>query len=137
MAARLLIVVLATVAAVPNLWSESADCGASVVVIPNGRITESRVAANATYWYGIYAQAGHSYAVEFESPADNYFSQNQTTPQFWNLAVYGPNDALLGCHGTSSVQVTLNSGYAPVIQKNSNGSGRRGNTQCRKWRLRC
>jgi hypothetical protein len=37
------------------------------------------------FWYGIFAQAGHSYTVEFEPPADNYL--NATKPQFGAISV--------------------------------------------------
>lgn len=103
--------------------AESPDCSAPVLIIADGRITQSSFPQNATFWYGIYAQAGHSYSVEFEPPADNY--TNNTKVQFAPLIVFGPGDALQVCHGTSSVAVTQNSGYAPVILKDSNGAGRR------------
>ena len=109
--------------AVPGLFAESPDCTAPVIIIPDGRITTSTFPQLSTYWYGIYAQAGHSYAVEFEPPADNFVSPVKI--QFTGLGVFGPNDFLQLCHGTSSVAVTQNSGYAPVILKNGNGAGRR------------
>jgi hypothetical protein len=51
--------------------------------------------------------------VEFEPPADNYF--NTTHPSFNPLSVFTPTEFLQSCRGTSSVTVTQNSGYAPVI----------------------
>ena len=103
--------------------AESKDCSAPVLIIPDGRLTASTFPQNTTYWYGIYAQAGHSYSVEFEPPADNYL--NTLRPQFQPLGVFGPTDSLLACTGSSSVAVTQNSGYAPTIFKNGNGAGRR------------
>src|SRR5664279_5573231 len=116
---------LATVAlvAVPHARAESTDCTTPVLVIADGRITQSTFPQNTTYWYGIHAQAGHSYSVEFEPPADNYV--NAVRVQFTTLAVFGPGDTMQGCSGSSSVAVTQNSGYAPVILKNGNGAGRR------------
>ena len=105
------------------LHAESSDCSAPVLIIPDGRLTQSSFTQNSTFWYGIYAVAGHSYAVEFEPPADNYSGASHA--MFLPLAVYGPNDALAGCRGTSSVQVTTNSGSAPTILKNGYGAGRR------------
>ena len=107
------------------MWvsAESTDCSTPVIIITDGRITQSTFGQTATYWYGIYAQAAHSYAVEFEPPADNYY--NTTKVQIATLGVFGPNDAIPACHGTSTVAVTQNSGYAPVIFKNGNGAGRR------------
>src|SRR5664279_6406221 len=116
---------LATVAlvAVPHARAESTDCTTPVLVIADGRITQSTFPQNTTYWYGIDAQVGHSYSVEFEPPADNYL--NATRVQFTTLSVFGPGDTMQGCRGSSSVAVTQNSGYAPVILKNGNGAGRR------------
>src|ERR1019366_6421335 len=107
----------------PRTLAESTDCTAPVLIIADGRGTESLFSQNTTYWYGIYAQAGHSYAVEFEPPADNYL--NATRVQFATLSVFGPGDTLRACRGSSSVAVTQNSGYAPVILRSGNGAGRR------------
>jgi len=106
-------------------WSvaESTDCTTPVIIIPDGRLTQSSVPQNATFWYGIYAQANHSYSVEFEPPADNYLTGAR--PQFGTLSVFSPTDYLQACRGSSSVAITPNSGYAPVILKNGNGAGRR------------
>ena len=109
--------------AAPGALAESTNCATPVLIIADGRITESTFPQNTTFWYGIYAQAGHSYSVEFEPAADNYV--NTTRVQFATLGVFGPSDSLAGCHGISSVTVTQNSGYAPVILKNGNGAGRR------------
>ena len=105
------------------VWAESTDCTRPVLIIADGRVTASTFPQNTTYWYGIYAQAGHSYSAEFAPPADNY--QNLTRVQFTTLSVFAPGDTLQSCHGASSVVVTQNSGYAPVILKNGNGAGRR------------
>jgi len=107
----------------PRALAESTNCATPVLIIADGRITQSTFPQNTTFWYGIYAQAGHSYSVEFEPPADNYL--NTSGVQFAALGVFGPGDYLAGCHGVSSVTVTQNSGYAPVILKNGNGVGRR------------
>lgn len=108
---------------VPFVQAESTDCTTPVLIITDGRVTQSTFPQSTTYWYGIYAQAGHSYSVEFEPPADNYVSVSQV--QFSALGVYSPSDPLQACRGTSSVNVTQNSGYAPVILKTPNGAGRR------------
>ena len=106
----------------PLILAESSDCSFPVLIIPDGRLTQSSITQNTTFWYGIYAVIGHSYSVEFEPPADNYTGASHVI--FSQPTVYGPND-LAGCRGTSSVQVTPNSGYAPTILKNGNGAGRR------------
>lgn len=117
----LLLVMLSIVTS--TLWCESTDCGSPVLIVVDGRITGSTFPASTTYWYGIYGQAGHSYSVEFEPPADNFVGAAKV--QFAPIGVFGPNDALVGCRGTSSLTVTQNSGYAPVILKGGNGAGRR------------
>jgi hypothetical protein len=106
-----------------SCFAESTDCTAPVLIIPDGRLTQSTFPQNTTFWYGIYTQANHSYSVEFVPAADNF--QNNYRPQFGTVAVFGPTDSLQNCHGTSSVAVTPNSGYSPVILKNSAGAGRR------------
>src|SRR5208283_3967439 len=103
--------------------AESTDCTTPVIIIPDGRLTQSSFPQNTTLWYGVYAQVNHSYSVEFEPPADNYL--NAIRPRFGALSVFGPTDYLQACRGSSSVAVTPNSGYAPVILKNGNGAGRR------------
>jgi hypothetical protein len=115
------LVILAAMA--PTALAESTDCTTPVVIIPDGRITQSSFPQNTTYWYGIYAQAGHSYSVEFEPPADNFL--NASRPQFNSIGIFAPNDFLQACRGNSSVTVTQNSGISPVILKNPNGAGRR------------
>jgi hypothetical protein len=105
------------------LLAESTDCTTPVIIVPDGRTTQSTFPGLGSYWYGIYAQAGHSYSVEFAPPADNYVNTQKVL--FVGLTVFGPNDALAGCHGTSSVTVTQTSAYAPVILKSGNGAGRR------------
>jgi hypothetical protein len=117
----LLIVVLAIASALA--LAESTDCTSPVLIISDGRITQSTFSQNSTYWYGVYAQSGHSYSIEFEPPADNYATTLKV--QFNPATVFGPADSLLACRGISSVSVTQNSGYAPVILKNGNGMGRR------------
>ncbi len=116
----LVVIVVATVA--PLALAESTDCTTPVLIVTDGRVTQSAFSQNSTYWYGIYAQAGHSYSVEFVPPADNYL--NSTHVQFGPIAVFGPGDYMQGCRGNSSVLVTQNSGYSPVL-RNSNGTGRR------------
>jgi hypothetical protein len=117
-----LLLVTVALVAVPQVLAESTLCGYPVLIIPDGRITHSTFGQNTSYWYGVYAQAGHSYAVEFEPPADNYL--NTTTVQFSPIGVFGSYD-LSVCRGSSSVAVTPNSGSAPAILKNGNGAGRR------------
>jgi hypothetical protein len=107
----------------PWVFAESTDCTAPVIIIPDGRLTQSSFPQNTSYWYAINAQARHSYSVEFEPPADNYL--NTVRPRFAPLSVFAPTDFLQSCHGSSSVVVTQNSGYAPAILVNSNGAGRR------------
>ena len=121
---RRVVVGLALISAfATHLAAESTDCGAPVLIVADGRSTQSLFPQNATYWYGIYALAGHSYSVEFVPQADNFAGSGK--PQFSLLAIFGPNDSLQGCRGTSSVPVWQNSGYAPVILKSGNGAGRR------------
>lgn len=114
---------LLCIALVSSAFAESTDCSVPVLLVPDGRITQSTIPQSTTYWYGIYAQANHSYSVEFVPAADNYF--NVSRPQFNVISVYSPSDYLQSCRGTSSVTVTANSGYSPVILKNGNGAGRR------------
>jgi hypothetical protein len=102
--------------------AESTDCTAPVIIIPDGRLTQSSFPQNTTFWYGIYAQSRHSYSVEFEPPADNYL--NAIRPRFSPIAIFAPTDFLQACRGASTVAVTQNSGYAPVIMASSNGAGR-------------
>jgi len=116
------LVVCAGAILAPLVSAESTDCTTPVLIVTDGRFTASTFAQGATYWYGIYAQGGHSYAVEFVPAADNYL--NAVTVQFGPISVYGPTDTLPGCHGNSTVSVTQNSGYSPVL-KNGNGTGRR------------
>jgi len=124
MSLRLFLITLVVCASVvPIAVGESADCTTPVVIIPDGRVSQSTFPQNANYWYGIYAQANHSYSVEFVPAADNY--PNPYHPQFTSLGIFGPTDYLQACRGTSSVAVTQNSGYAPAILKNGNGAGRR------------
>jgi hypothetical protein len=124
MTIRLILLSIALGAAFPPiLGAESIDCTNPVVIIPDGRITQSSFPQATTYWYGIYGQAGHSYNVEFEPASDNY--SNSAHAVFAGINVFGPGDSLQGCRGTSSVAVTQTSGYAPVILKNGNGAGRR------------
>jgi hypothetical protein len=103
-------------------WTESTNCVAPVLVPADGRTTQSSFPQNATYWYGIYAQPGHSYSMEFVPAADNYLDPAKV--QFAAVNVFVPSD-LQACRGASSVAVTQNSGYAPVILKGGNGAGRR------------
>ncbi len=107
----------------PWISAESTDCTAPVIIIPDGRLTQSSLPQTTSFWYGIYTQARHSYSVEFEPPADNYL--NTVRPRFAPLSVFAPTDFLQSCHGTSSVVITQNSGIAPAILVNSNGAGRR------------
>ena len=120
MPTRLLLLLLLVIAALfaPPARAESTRCEYPVMIIADGRVTQSTFPTNTTYWYGIYAQAGHSYSVEFAPPADNYF--NTDGVQLSIPSVYGPTD-LQYCHGPSSLTVTQNSGYGPVIQRNVNG----------------
>jgi hypothetical protein len=120
----LALVLLGLLALLPrSAFAESTDCLAPVVIIPDGRVTQGSIPASTTFWYGVYAQANHSYSVEFVPAADNFF--NSIRPQFNAVVVYSPSDTLQLCRGTSSVAVTPNSGYSPTILKNGNGAGRR------------
>src|ERR1022692_2160031 len=84
------LVVLTGALLTPFVVAESTDCTTPVLIIADGRITQSTFPQNTTYWYGIYAQAGHSYSVAFEPPADNYL--NLARVQFAPLNVFGPSD---------------------------------------------
>jgi hypothetical protein len=104
-------------------FAESADCTAPVLIVPDGRSTQSSIPQAATNWYGIYAQANHSYSVEFVPQADNFL--NTYRPQFGAIAIYVPDDLSQGCKGNSTVTVAPTSGYSPAINRSSNGAGRR------------
>jgi len=92
-------VLLALGAGLPvRATAESLSCTAPEIIVTDGRLTQSTFPDSTTYWFGIYAQANHSYSAD---------------------------DTLQSCRGNSSVVVTQNSGYAPVIQKGGNGMGRR------------
>lgn len=118
----LFFILLAGAVAAPLAFAESTDCTVPVLIVADSRVTQSTFPQNATFWYGIYAQVGHSYSIEFVPAADN--SINTLHVQFGLISVYGPNDWLQGCRGNSSVAVTQNSSYAPVL-RNGNGTGRR------------
>src|SRR3974377_1249468 len=90
------------------IFAESTDCANPVLIIPDGRLTQSSITQNATYWYGIYAVAGHSYSVEFEPPADNYAGASHVI--FSQPTVFGPNDIVSGSRGGRTVAATTNSG---------------------------
>ncbi len=129
---RLAAALFAVCVLLPILSSaESTDCTTPVLIIADGRVTQSSFPQNATYWYGIYAQANHSYSVEFIPAADNF--QNAYRPQFSSIIIFGPTDYLQGCRGVSTVSVTQNSGYSPVVRTSvgingsttANGAGRR------------
>ena len=126
MAARFLLsVVVVSAMVAPPIFAESTYCTTPVLIVSDGRVTQSTFPQNTTYWYGIYVaqtQVGHSYSVEFVPQADNYL--NSIHVQFDTLAVYGPSDSLQACRGNSSVSTTQNSGYSPVL-RNGNGTGRR------------
>jgi len=108
---------------VPAARCESSDCANPVLIVSDGRISQSSYPQGASYWYGIYALAGHSYSAEFEPPADNYVSASRV--QFGPISVFAPNDNLVACRGVSTVAVTQTSGYVPVILKGTTGAGRR------------
>src|SRR5271165_7130649 len=105
MSLRIFTVLLAVCATVaPWVSAESTDCTTPVVIIPDGRPTQSSFPQSTTYWYGIHAQAGHSYSVEFEPPAQN--NVNGGGAQFNLIVVYGPNDYEVEL-GTSAIDVVL------------------------------
>jgi len=122
-AGRFAVGLLLGVLAVQAVRAESTDCTTPVIVVADGRTTQSTFIQLATNWYGIYTQPGHSYSLEFLPPADNFV--NGLRPQFVAISVYGPNDSLPGCRGASSVTVKDNSDHAPVISRNGAGAGRR------------
>jgi len=112
--------------------SESTDCSNPTIVVPDGRLNESVFPApppgktNTTYWYGFFGQSGHSYAIEFLSPADNDPIHNSTTVSFNTFQVWGPNDVLTSCNGNSSVNKVSTSAYSPVLMHNPGyGDGER------------
>jgi hypothetical protein len=66
----IVLVAVFTTAFAPRAGAETTDCTTPVLIITDGRITQSTFPAmtpgNATtFWFGIYAQAEHSYSVEF------------------------------------------------------------------------
>jgi len=121
---RFVIALVALSTALSNgSFAESAECTTPVLILPDGRLTQSSIPQAATYWYGIYAQANHSYSVEFVPQADNFF--NSYRPQFGSITMFSPTDSLQACKGNSTVTVSPTSGYFPVINRSSNGAGRR------------
>jgi hypothetical protein len=123
MKAQLALFLFASTLIATSAWPESPDCAFPVIMIPDGRVTQSTFPPYTTLWFGLYAQGGHSYSVEFVPPTDNYAGSNKA--QFSSLIVYGPNDSLTGCRGPSSISISQNSGNTPVVQKGGNGTGRR------------
>ena len=113
----------------PQAFAESTACATPVLIIPDGRVTQSSLPqvtcySNYCYWYGIYAQPGHSYSVEFEPPANNYVNAGSSTQiVFTSIAVFDPVQGT--CSVNPTANVTANSGYAPAILKGGNGAGRR------------
>src|SRR5262252_9250866 len=85
----------------PVIFAESTDCSSPVLIVTDGRLTQSMFAPNSTYWYGVYAQAERSYTVEFVPAADNYFDPGHV--QFSSISVFSTSDSLRGCRGTSTV----------------------------------
>jgi hypothetical protein len=112
--------------------AESHDCLNPSLVVSDGRIVSSQFDAsvngsNPTYWYAFYAQAGHSYAVEFVATTDN---ENTTkTIQLTGLTVWGPSDTgnlqQSGCRGTTSLSWTSTQKYSPTISRDVYGNGQR------------
>lgn len=49
----------------PWALAESTDCNTPVIIVPDGRLTQSTFPQATTHWYAISTQAGHSYSVEF------------------------------------------------------------------------
>ena len=106
--------------------AESTDCGNPVLIVADGRQTNSTFAQGTSNWYGIYASAGHSYSVEFVPPADNF----ATTPKvifvtIGAINVFAPSDLQAGCQGRSSVVVADTSAASPALFRSGIGMGHR------------
>ena len=114
---------LLVIASPTAVFAESNDCSAPVIIIPDGRLSLSTFAQNALYWYGVYAVAGHSYSVEFESASEN--TSTTTKVVFSPISVFAPSDSLVGCRGASTVNLTQTEAYSPAIRRSPNVAGRR------------
>ena len=101
--------------------AESNDCTNPSIIVPDGRVNLGVFAAPPpgktylTYWYGFYGQAGHSYSVEFVSPADNDRILDSKTIFFNGFMIWGPSDHLSSCNGKSSVSFVNTSAFSPVL----------------------
>jgi hypothetical protein len=111
----------AFVALVPCARSESVNYCTPVVIIPDGRVTQSYLSMTTTYWYVMSGVLGHSYSVEFEPPVDN----SPSKVQFASLTVYLSSDSST-CSGMTPVgNIKDTSGNAPATLKGIYGAGRR------------
>jgi hypothetical protein len=115
-----------------HVWAESHDCINPHLVVSDGRIVTSQFEAsingnNPTYWYAFYAQAGHSYAVEFVPTTDN--ENTATSLHFANLTLWWPNDIAdlqkNGCRGTTTLGWYSTQKYTPSIATGLYGTGQR------------
>ena len=100
--------------------AESTDCSNPSLIVPDGRINQSVFAAATpekamTYWYGFYAQAGHSYSVEFVSPTDNYPYQIGGPVSFSSFYIWAPGVDKYWCNQQSTLSTTRTESYAPVL----------------------
>lgn len=60
---RLTIALLAVCSSFSTLAvAESTNCLFPVLIVPDGRLTQSTFPQNATFWFAIYTQAYHSYS---------------------------------------------------------------------------
>lgn len=102
-------------------FADSSDCTNPSIIVADGRINQSTFTnaqpgiSTTTYWYGFYAQAGHSYSIEFVSPSDNDPLHNATTLLFNSFQIWAPNDYMVSCSGNSSVNKVSTSSYTPVL----------------------
>ena len=101
--------------------AESTDCNNPTIIVPDGRVTQSTFPgrqltspyAPATYWYGFYAQANHSYSIEFVPKIDNYATSSSVLLS--DIIAYTPNFPFASCRGTPNVTMVKTQGYAPII----------------------
>jgi hypothetical protein len=90
----------------PNMADNTATdtdllvCNGEEVVVPDGRLTTSTIAATATQWFGAGLKIGDSYSLEFKNAELDTPASNVAPGA---LTVFSGDD---GCSGTSTVSQT-------------------------------
>jgi uncharacterized repeat protein (TIGR01451 family) len=78
-------------------------CGDEIVVVPDGRLTETVIPGGATAWFGASLRIGNSYSLEFKNTTGG-----STAPGA--LTVFSGDD---GCSGTSTLVTTNTADFDP------------------------